>query len=71
MKPDARIARMLALWAAAVAVLLLLPMTHAYGSSNGTQADQDDLLNLVSESLDNDLVDPKLAISGQGLSTDL
>ena len=44
MKLDARIALMLALWVAAVAVLLLLPTTHAYGSSNGTQADQDDLL---------------------------
>jgi hypothetical protein len=35
---------MLALWVAAVAVLLLLPTTHAYGSSDGRQADQDDLL---------------------------
>jgi len=43
MKPDDRIALMLAFWVAAVAVLLLLPTMHAYGSSNGTQADQDDL----------------------------
>jgi DNA-directed RNA polymerase subunit RPC12/RpoP len=44
MNKDARIARMPALWVAVVAVVLLLPASNVEGSSNGTQADQDDLL---------------------------